>query len=190
MEKVAKIKKKYESRIICLRTIITWSGVACFSFFGFGAFYIFWSYLSGYSLCGFPDTEVLQTNAVSIANTYMVYTTIMLTAFSILLVIGGFAFSHQFSIAKEEQTIHLLNELEKQLKENKFDFGIKFIQSTLANKEVQRYFEDIIEKKVDQLKEESEANGDDPETAGHKSDIAGAIKEDLLLSVPDDDECN
>lgn len=148
-KKDAKVKEK----IIDAKTIITWVGSIALSYVGGYFFLTSWTYF--YSPVSVPESDVL-----SIANTYIVFTTIIFVGFSVLLVVGGIFFSHQFSQSKEEQTVHLFNEMEQLLKENKDDFGNKFIDKALENIDVKRYLETKLNEKFEQLKDEKDIDSE------------------------------
>jgi hypothetical protein len=126
------------------------------------------SFIGGYSslvFCSyFADfrNKINATDAISMANTYIVFTTIIFVGVSLVLVIAGFIFTHQFSTAKENSMHHLFDELESLLKENKSDYGIKFIESCLKNSDVREHLNKKLLEKIDTLqptKSTSASNG-------------------------------
>ncbi|MBF0449181.1 MAG: hypothetical protein HQK75_00235 [Candidatus Magnetomorum sp.] len=122
------------------------------SFIGGSFSFMFWNYLADFS------KNIKAADAISIANTYIVFTTIIFVGFSVFLAIAGFIFTHQFSTTKEDQFSHLLRELGTQLKENEDDVGIKFISKSLENPDVKNYLSDKLNKKLDQLIKEKAYN--------------------------------
>jgi len=131
---------------------IYYSATILISFIG-GAFaFIFWSYFSNFS------DYIKNIDAISLANTYIVFTTIIFVGFSVFLAIAGFIFTHQFSLSKESQIVHLLAEIKTQLKENKQDFAIKFIKVCLDNPDIKNYLNNKFEEKLIQLIEEKQQN--------------------------------
>ena len=131
---------------------IYYSATILISFIG-GAFaFIFWSYFSNFS------DYIKNIDAISLANTYIVFTTIIFVGFSVFLAIAGFIFTHQFSLSKESQIVHLLAEIKTQLKENKQDCAIKFIKVCLDNPDIKNYLNNKFEEKLIQLIEEKQQN--------------------------------
>jgi predicted PurR-regulated permease PerM len=128
-------------------------------------------------LCYLTDftTKIKLSDAISVANTYIVFTTIIFVGFSVLLAIAGFVFTQQFSISKENQTVYLLNELEKKLKENKDDFGTKFIDNCIKNPDVNRHVNDIFSAKIDQLIREKAENLSKEQSAANA--LAAKVKD-------------
>ncbi|MES2069255.1 MAG: hypothetical protein V4488_02830 [Pseudomonadota bacterium] len=97
-------------------------------------------------------------DAISVANTYIVFTTIIFVATTIFLAVAGLWFTYQFASSKELQTTHLMKELEERLVENKDDMGIKFIDAALKNADVSRHLQEKIENKIRQLLDEKKQN--------------------------------
>lgn len=94
---------------------------------------------------------------VAIANTYIVYTTIIFVGITIILALMGFVFTQQFSMAKEMQVNHLILEIEDGLKKNLNDRSIKLIDAALDNPDVQTHVAKKIESKFQQLMDEKVA---------------------------------
>lgn len=100
-------------------------------------------------------------DAISIANTYIVFTTIIFAGLAVVLAIIGFVFSQQFAVSKELQLQHLTNDLQGMIKENKLDIGIKLVDIALKNNDVRKHLESKLDVKVYQLlKEKYEFDGD------------------------------
>lgn len=91
---------------------------------------------------------------VAIANTYIIFTTLIFVGFTVVLAIAGFVFTQQFATAKEMQMHHLAEELRNNILGNKADIGVKLIDNALTNKDVRKYFEDKIEKQIHQILKE------------------------------------
>ena len=122
------------------------------SFIGGFLAFAFWSYFLDFS------TKIKSTDAISIANSYIVFTTIIFVGFSVMLALAGFIITLQFSTAKEDQFTHLLRELGEKLKENEGDFGIQFINKSLENPDVKNYLSDKLNNKLNQLIKEKANN--------------------------------
>ncbi|MEO7493470.1 MAG: hypothetical protein ABIT83_05875 [Massilia sp.] len=93
---------------------------------------------------GIPD-------AVSIANTYIVFTTLIFVAITLFLAVAGLWFTQQFATSKEMQTKQLIAEIEEQLLANKNDMGVELISKAFTNAEVSQHVKGILESKVKQL---------------------------------------
>ena len=145
-----------------LKTFYTWLGVLFFSFTGSALFFIFWAYCSGCSLSCSPDTSILKSDPVSIANTYIVFTTLFFVIISVLLAFVGYYFAQQFSLTKEEQIVHLFNELKTSIMKNESKLGEILIDSALENVDAKRYFEKKLSDKFEQMYLERE-NGETPD---------------------------
>jgi hypothetical protein len=101
------------------------------------------------------------SDAISVANTYIVFTTFIFAGFTVVLAILGVVFAQQFSTVKELQLRHLKEELLSQIKENHCDIGINFINEALENKDIRNHFENKMDMKIIQiLREKYEIDGD------------------------------
>lgn len=127
-----------------------WLGLALFGFIGIGGGLISSCYFVGY------QKNIIIPDAISTANTYIVYTTFIFVGFSVLLVIGSLMFAQQFAQAKEEQTIHLLNELKSDLKNNKNGISLELIATAIENEEIKSYIKGKLEGKIIQLVNETD----------------------------------
>ena len=132
----------------------------------------FFSYMF---LCWWKAPTIAANDAVSIANTYIVFTTIIFVAFTLVITLLGFVFTQQFSQSKEMHIKHLLNEIEEELKSNKNDQGIKFIDAAFENPDVQKHVENKINDKLTQLVEEKKKIA--VENAGKANTEAEKIQE-------------
>jgi len=135
-----------------LKTVLLYVGMFLIAFVGGALSFIFWYHLTDF------ENSIKVTDAISIANTYIVFTTIIFVGFSVFLAIAGFIFTHQFSTTKEDQFSHLIRELGTKLKENEDDFGIKFIKKSLENPDVKNYLHEKLNTKLEQLIQERANN--------------------------------
>lgn len=97
--------------------------------------------------------EVRITNsgdAVAVANTFIIFTTLIFVGFTVILGVAGYIFTQQFATSKETQIKHLINELEEMLKKGD-SFGINFINQSMSNPDVRRHLETTLDKKVRDL---------------------------------------
>lgn len=113
------------------------------------------------------------SDAISIANTYIVFTTIIFVATTIFLAVAGIWFTHQFASTKEAQTTNLMSEIEQRLRENKDDCGIKFIEKVINNPDVSRHIQNKIDEKIQQILEEKRNAADN--ASGVFSALKGKI---------------
>ena len=103
----------------------------------------------------------LGNDAVSVANTYIVFTTIIFAGLAVFIAIIGFVFTQQFAVSKEVQLHHLKDELESMVRDNSSDIGIKLIDIALENEDVRKHFEKKLDIKIYQiLQEKYEIDGD------------------------------
>lgn len=114
-------------------------------------------------------------NAVSIANTYIVFTTLIFVGFTVLLAMIGVVFAQQFSVNKQTHVQHLFNELENGLENNRDDIGIKLIDGALKSKDVQQHIQLKLEEKVqqaiDSIKKEATATASDSVQTSEAADL-------------------
>jgi hypothetical protein len=111
----------------------------------------------------FKGSATLSTSdAISVANTYIVFTTFIFAGLAVFIAIIGFVFSQQFAISKEVQLHQLTDELQSIVRDNKLDVSIKLVDIALENEDVRKHFEKKLELKIYQiLKEKYEIDADD-----------------------------
>lgn len=90
------------------------------------------------------------SDAVSIANTYIVFTTIIFVGFTVVLGIAGYVFTQQFSASKQVQENQIIDELRSRLG-NDEKLAIKLLDSLLENPDVKAHLVSQLESKVDEL---------------------------------------
>lgn len=90
------------------------------------------------------------TDAVSVANTFIIFTTLIFVGFTVILGVAGYIFTQQFATAKELQIRHLISELEEMLRKGD-SFGVTFIEQSMKNPDVVRRLETVLEEKVKSL---------------------------------------
>lgn len=91
------------------------------------------------------------SDAVSIADTYIVFTTIIFVAITLFLTGAGLWFTQQFAASKELQIKHLVAEIEHKLRQDDDQLGIGFVDHALANPDVTRYIQENLQAKLEQL---------------------------------------
>lgn len=90
------------------------------------------------------------SDAVSIANTYIVFTTIIFVGFTVVLGVAGYVFSQQFATSKEMHEDRLIQDLKLKLQDNeKLSWDI--IQAALDNEAVRLRLTETLENKVNQI---------------------------------------
>lgn len=89
-------------------------------------------------------------DAISIANTYIVFTTIIFVGVTVILAVAGYVFTQQFSASKGAQEREILDELKVKIKEDE-KAGISLANAILENNDVRRHLEKKISEKVDEL---------------------------------------
>jgi hypothetical protein len=90
------------------------------------------------------------SDAVSIANTYIVFTTIIFVGVTVILAVAGYVFTQQFSATKGAQESEALNELKEKIK-NDESIGIALANSILENSDVKRHLESLLKNKFQEL---------------------------------------
>lgn len=90
------------------------------------------------------------SDAVSIANTYIVFTTIIFVGVTVILAITGYVFTQQFSATKQLQESQLLNELKDKVERDEV-IGINLAKAILDNSDVKRYLNETLLSKVEEL---------------------------------------
>ena len=95
------------------------------------------------------------SDAVAIANTYIVFTTIIFVGITVILAIVGYVFTQQFSTTKEDQLNQLIYELKKKIqsdgKVGDEIIGIALANAILDNGDVKRHLEEKLDNKVNEL---------------------------------------
>lgn len=92
-----------------------------------------------------PVTEL--SNAVSIANTYIVFTTIIFVGFTVVLGVAGYIITQQISATQEAQENKILEELRTRVV-NEERLGISLINAILENIDVKTHLDNKLMSKV------------------------------------------
>lgn len=98
---------------------------------------------SFYSKTAIPSAS----DAIAIANTYIVFTTIIFVGFTVVLGLAGYVFTQQFSTTKENQENILFSELKSKIA-NDDDIAMEIFKAVLNNSDVIRDFSKRVEEKV------------------------------------------
>ncbi|PPD18937.1 MAG: hypothetical protein CTY24_12095 [Methylobacter sp.] len=113
------------------------------------------------------------SDAISIANTYIVFTTIIFVGVTVILAIAGYVFTQQFSATKQSQESQLLDELKEKVKSDE-RIGIALANAILDNSDVKRHLDETLLSKVDELIQARLA--DSKAAANQATQEAGAIE--------------
>lgn len=107
--------------------------------------------ISPWAVGWLKSVQVTSTSdAVSIANTYIVFTTIIFVGVTVILAIAGYVFTQQFSASKQSQESQLLDELKEKVKSDE-RVGIALAKAILENPDVLRHLETTLLSKLEEL---------------------------------------
>lgn len=95
-------------------------------------------------------SKLCSTDPISIANTFIVFTSFIFVAATIVMAIIGFIFARKFSSSQENEMIVLKEELKKKIK-NDEETGIQLASELLNNSDVIRHVEAILNEKISSL---------------------------------------
>lgn len=87
------------------------------------------------------------SNAVSIANTYIVFTTVIFIGVTVVLAIAGYVFTQQFSASKQSLETQLLDGLKEKVKSDEH-IGIALANAFLDNPDVKRHLDQTLVSKI------------------------------------------
>lgn len=90
------------------------------------------------------------SDAYAIANTYIVFTTIIFVGITVLLAIAGYVITQQFSAAKIAHEMQIIDELKDKLASEE-RLAITLVTTILENREVTQHVRTLLEQKVDAL---------------------------------------
>ena len=94
-----------------------------------------------------PTNISSPSDAIAVANTYIVFTTIIFVGVTVILAIAGYIFTHKLSESQEAQETRIVENLIKDVQKNE-QLGIKLIEAVLANGDVQRMLDGHILSKL------------------------------------------
>lgn len=112
------------------------------------------------------------SDAVSIANTYIVFTTLIFVGVTVILAVAGYVFTQQFTESKKAQASEIYEELRGRIKTEE-KIGIDLASAILENTDASRHVDDLISNKIDALIEERKADSERARKA--VEEIAGQI---------------
>ncbi|QBQ53070.1 hypothetical protein [Nitrosococcus wardiae] len=119
------------------------------------------------------------SNAIAIANTYIVFTTIIFVGITVVLAIAGYVFMQQFSASKESLEKQITEELQEKIQSDE-GCGIKLANSILENPDVKRHLKIKLISKVEQLIQE---RIEDNQVTATKIDRTGAATKQLASQL-------
>jgi heme/copper-type cytochrome/quinol oxidase subunit 2 len=90
------------------------------------------------------------SDAISVANTYIVFTTIIFVGFTVVLGVAGYVFAQQFSASTESHENRLIDDLKAKLKDNEM-LSLELIKAILENEAVKSHLTVTLESKVSQV---------------------------------------
>ena len=120
--------------------------IALFSFAGGVVAFLFMNWLQPY----LAVKITVPSDAIAVANTYIVFTTVIFVGFTVVLGIASYVFTQQFSASKETNEIRILEDLKIRLKDNE-SLSLNLIKIIMENEAVKAHVTDILESKVNQL---------------------------------------
>lgn len=120
--------------------------IALFSFAGGVVAFLFMNWLQPY----LAVKITIPSDAIAVANTYIVFTTIIFVGFTVVLGIASYVFTQQFSASKETNEIRILEDLKIRLKDNE-SLSLSLIKVIMENEAVKAHVTEVLESKVNQL---------------------------------------
>lgn len=112
-----------------------------------------------------PSQLPLPNDAIAIANTYIVFTTLIFAGVTVLLAVSAYVFNQHFSSAKSAQEREILEALKDKISSDE-QLGTKLANGMLENPDVTRHLQSILKTKVDEL---IQAHVSDTQTAADRA---------------------
>jgi hypothetical protein len=97
--------------------------------------------------------------AISIANTYIIYTTLIFVGFTVILGIAGYIFAQEFSDNKKHHLNNLIEEFSDKIRDDE-DTGVKFIEAAFNNPDVRRHVIARLDQKIEEFLSEKKSEND------------------------------
>ncbi|HDS1125029.1 TPA: hypothetical protein ACKQBZ_003322 [Stenotrophomonas maltophilia] len=102
-----------------------------------------------------PTVSITSSgDAISVANTYIVFTTIIFVGLTIVITVAGIVFAHQFSATKDIQLADLADQLKNRLETNEKDCSIAFMTAALQNPDTQQFINNKLKEKAAEIMNE------------------------------------
>lgn len=90
------------------------------------------------------------SDAVAIANTYIVFTTIIFVGITVVLGIVGYVFTQQLAISRKNHELQVFEELEQKIINDEAT-GVKLANAIFQNTDVARHLNTIVMQKIDEI---------------------------------------
>lgn len=100
---------------------------------------------------------VSASDAISIANTYIVYTTFVIAAVALLLTIAGLIFTQHFAVEKEAHIAHAFSSVLDVVRAND-EKAVILVQQAMENPRVVEYVSEALQAKIHQEVDAWKAN--------------------------------
>lgn len=110
---------------------------------GIGTFFVYWVEW-GVPVSG-PETPI------AIANTYIVFTTLIFVGITVVLAVAGYVFAQHFASSKHAQECELIEEIKKSIRKNENGAAVGLASAMLAHPDVIQVIEGKLEEKVDAI---------------------------------------
>lgn len=88
-----------------------------------------------------------MANAVAVANTYIVYTTFLITVVAVGLAFGGIIFTRQFSMDKQAHVAHAYDALVAEIEASNGK-AVQIIEEVMKNPDVVQHFDERVTEKL------------------------------------------
>lgn len=97
-----------------------------------------------------PISRPSPSDAVAIANTYIVFTTIIFVGITVVLGIVGYVFTQQLAITRKNHERQIFEELEQKITNDEAT-GVKLANAIFQNSDVARHLNTIVIQKIDEI---------------------------------------
>lgn len=116
---------------------------------------VFVTAISIYFLC--KNDALNHTEVAGVANTFIVFTTLIFIGITVILTSSGFIFMQQFSESKEKMHSVLVEEMKKSIRSGE-NTAVEFLTAALEHPDARKYMEAAIEEKINtNLKQKSDS---------------------------------
>lgn len=125
-------------------------------------------------------TATAAANTASVANTYIVFTTLIFVVVTLILTIAGIIFTHQFSLSKSEEFENVINDIADKMQDDD-NISYMIVNKLLRKSEVRVYLKSAID---EMLKESLKDRSDYSDHNKNESNIDANKAEKLNTSDP------
>ncbi|KQR89805.1 hypothetical protein ASG35_00695 [Burkholderia sp. Leaf177] len=95
-------------------------------------------------------SAVAGVDAVAIANTFIVYTTLMITAVAVFLTAAGLIFAQHFAVEKERHVADAFAALVAEMARTN-GYAVEVVKEVMKNAEVVQHFDDQVKEKLNEV---------------------------------------